>query len=87
MGSWAAGTDDPYLRVVEPQGRVREFDRRTGKELTAGTLRRLDDGRYEAVMSNGFTVFWRLVASDRAEFHAKDRAGKIQDKVMLKKQR
>ena len=86
MGSWAAGPDDPYIRVVEPQGRVRELDRRTGKETAAGALRRLDDGRYEAVMSNGFTVYWRLLASDRAEFHAMDRAGKMQDKVVLKKQ-
>jgi hypothetical protein len=85
-GRWAAGPDDPYVRVIEPQGRVREFDRRTEKEMAAGALRRLDDGRYEAVMSNGFTVYWRLLAGDRAEFHAMDRAGKMQDKVVLKKQ-
>lgn len=66
-GSWVDPTDN-LIRVVRANGSYIEIDRRTGKENTSGTWKKIGPNSYETRTRNGWTIWFRMLDVNRIEF-------------------
>ena len=66
-GSWVDPADN-LVRVLRANGSYVEIDRRTGKENTSGTWKKIGLNTYETRTRNGWTIWFRMLDGNRIEF-------------------
>lgn len=66
-GSWVDPADN-LIRIIGANGSYIEIDRRTGKQNTSGTWKKIGLNTYETRTRNGWTIWFRMLEENRIEF-------------------
>lgn len=66
-GSWIDPADN-LVRVIRADGSYIEIDRRTGKQNTSGTWKKIGLNAYETRTRNGWTIRFQMLDENRIEF-------------------
>jgi hypothetical protein len=85
-GRWV-DPSDPLAKVIEPNGRFAEVKRATGKTHASGSWRQVGENKYEAVLANGWTIWFRVVDIGRMEFQQRTPEGRVTDPYLREKER